>query len=315
MRVAFDEVADVAVVVVTYNNEADVDALLQSLHAEEPDARIRVVVVDNDSTDGTLLKLARYDDVIVVPSGGNLGYAGGINVGLRHIGPALSVLILNPDLTVSRGATRALLNRLDMIGTGIAVPLLKDDQGVRQASLRREPSVLRTIGEALFGSRLTRRPGWLAEIDHRPESYQRAHPIEWATGAALMISRDLVDRLGDWDERYFLYSEETDYFRRARADGANVWFEPGAVVQHRQGGSGVSPAQTALMAVNRVRYAEVHGSSVGARWTRAALMLHATLRCRQPEQRNVLRLLRNRGRWEELPHARRVIEPAGRMTS
>ncbi|MBO0078352.1 hypothetical protein JJD28_14990, partial [Listeria monocytogenes] len=78
--------------------------------------------------------------------------------------------------------------------------------------------------------------------------------------AALLIRRDLADRLGPWDERFFLYSEETEYFHRARKAGETGWFTPDAIVRHEQGGSGVRPEFTALMAVNRVRYARATSS-------------------------------------------------------
>ncbi|TFD91456.1 glycosyltransferase [Cryobacterium serini] len=294
---------DVDVVIVTYNNGTEIDTVLHSLKAGAPTLRLRVVVVDNDSTDDTLIKLAAHSDVRVLHSGGNLGYAAGINIARRAIGTSRAILILNPDVEVMPGAIAALHSRMTQTGAGIVVPLLQDLAGVRQASLRREPSVARTFGDALFGNQLGRRPGWLSEIDRRASHYRLPRPVEWATGAALLINGDLAERLGDWDERYFLYSEETDYFRRARRAGAVVWFEPAAIIRHRQGGSGGSYAQTALMAVNRVRYAQVWGTPAHAAWIRGAVMLHACLRLNQPAQRHTATILARRSRWHGLPHA------------
>ncbi|WP_166787748.1 glycosyltransferase [Cryobacterium luteum] len=297
------EGADVDIVIVTYNNEADINALLQSVQAGAPNLRLRVVIVDNGSSDDTVLKLAAHPEVRVLHSGGNLGYAAGINIALRDIGTTRTVLILNPDVEVMPGAIAALHTRMVQTGAGIVVPLLQDLAGVRQTSLRREPSILRTFGDAVFGNRFGRRPGWLSEIDRTESHYRRPRPVDWATGAALLIAGSLVERLGDWDERYFLYSEETDYFRRARHAGAVVWFEPTAIIGHRQGGSGGSDAQTALMAVNRVRYAQVWGTRAHAAGMRAAVMLHACLRLNQPAQRHSAAVLARRSRWPALPHA------------
>ena len=295
--------ADVAVIVVTYNNEADLGPLLASLRASVPSVRMRVIVVDNDSRDRTLAVLSGQWDITVVPSGGNRGYAGGINVALSHVGPARSILVLNPDLVVGPDSVREMLACLEATGAGIVVPRLVDSHGVAQASLRREPSVLRSFGEALFGDHAPWRPAWLAETVYDAESYRSPHPVEWATGAALLIDRGWADRLGPWDERYFLYSEETDYFRRARDAGTTVWFTPAATVSHRAGGSGRSAGQAALMSVNRVRYAQRHGSRASAAWVHVAITLHAALRSRRDADRYALGMLLDRRRWPALPHA------------
>ncbi|TFD57447.1 glycosyltransferase [Cryobacterium sp. Hh7] len=300
---AAESAADVDIVIVTYNNAADIDAVLNSLPAGAPNLRLRVVVVDNDSTDETLLKLAAHRQVRVLRSGGNLGYAAGINIARRDLGQSRALLILNPDVEVMPGAIAAMYGSMAQTGAGIVVPLLHDSAGVRQPSLRREPSISRTFGEALFGDHLGTRPGWLSEIDRRVSHYGIARSVEWATGAALLIDGNLAERLGDWDERYFLYSEETDFFRRARQDGAVIWFEPASVIRHRQGGSGQSDGQTALMAVNRVRYAQVWGTRTHAAWIRGALLLHACLRVNQPAQRHAAAILARRRRWQELPQA------------
>jgi exopolysaccharide biosynthesis WecB/TagA/CpsF family protein len=97
------ERADVAVVVVTYNNADDVGPLVASLRKEAADVSIKVVVADNSPDESTLLELAHHPDVTTVRTGGNLGYAGGINAALNVAGEARSYLILNPDLRVEPG--------------------------------------------------------------------------------------------------------------------------------------------------------------------------------------------------------------------
>ena len=169
----------------------------------------------------------------MVESGGNLGYAGGINAGLPFVGQCDAVLILNPDLRLAPDAVTRLLEALNDDRIGAVVPLMLDEDGATYLSLRREPSLTRAIGDAFFGSKLRARPGFLSEIDSRPESYLEAHDVDWATGAALLIPAAVVREVGDWNEEFFLYSEETDYFRRIRESGHRVRFEPSAVVKHR----------------------------------------------------------------------------------
>jgi bacterial polymer biosynthesis proteins, WecB/TagA/CpsF family len=294
--------ADVVVIIVSYNSAQHIGALLASLRALCRQLRLRVVVADNGSTDGTQDLLAAEDDIIMVEPGGNRGYAGGINAAYRHAGDADAVLVLNPDLIVEPGSLQAMRRRLRESDAGAVVPRLLDQDGSTYPSLRREPTVLRTTGDALFGSRRPGRPEWLSEIDRDPESYQHAHQVDWATGAAVLIRRDVADAVGEWDEQFFLYSEETDYLRRVRESGATVWYEPMARVQHVRGGSGSSIDLDALLAVNRVRYARKHRSAAYAAAIRGAVILHEVLRFSQPQHRAILRIVAWRGSWKRLPH-------------
>ena len=160
------------------------------------------------------------------------------------------------------------------------------------------------MGDALVGGRrFAGRPKWLTETELRVEEYQTPHAVDWATGAALLISADVERAIGDWDESYFLYSEETDYCRRVRDHGYRVWFEPTAVVQHSGAGSGTSPALSSLMAVNGVRYVERHHRRLFAATYRGVAALREALRARDPVHRRTLGTLLRRDSWRELPRA------------
>jgi len=289
---------DCAVVVVTYNSVRDIGALLDSLPAAAAGLRIRTIVVDNGSTDGTVELVQSRPDVTCVEAGANLGYAGGINVGRSHGGEYSSLLVLNPDAEFEAGALREMFAALDDPAVGIAVPLLLDADGHRLPSLRREPTLLRAIGDGLLGGRASQRPGWLSEMVWEEEAYGYRHRVEWATGAALLISDACDGAVGRWDERFFLYSEETDYFARAHAAGFRVDYQPSARVRHRGGGSGRSAALQALQAVNRVRYVEKHG-----RWPRLywlVVILHEMLRAGDPGHRRALLTVLRKSRWESV---------------
>ncbi|MFJ4265389.1 WecB/TagA/CpsF family glycosyltransferase [Paenarthrobacter nicotinovorans] len=295
--------ADIAIVIVTYDNADDIDPLISGLRAEAHSVAMKVVVADNSPDDATRVRLSGHADVLTVSTGGNLGYAGGINQALRLAGNARAFLILNPDLRVEPGAIAAMWRRMMECGSGMVVPLLLDPDGSVYPSLRREPSVTRALGDAAMGSRLVGRPGWLSEIDFRTASYLHPHLVEWATGAAMLISADAMSATGEWDEQFFLYSEETDYCHRLRAGGFSIWYEPAARMWHERGGSGQSPELMTLMTVNRVRYARKHMGSFPAALVRAAVLAGAVARIRKPGQRKTALALMNQRRWAALPHA------------
>jgi N-acetylglucosaminyl-diphospho-decaprenol L-rhamnosyltransferase len=236
--------------------------------------------------------------VTCVSAGRNLGYAGGINVGRQHAGPYAALLVVNPDAVLAPGAIGEMSAALHDPAIGIVAPRLLGSDGRSYPSLRRRPTLGRAIGDGLLGSRLPGRPGWLSEIIRDEASYGRRQAVYWAGGAALLISAACDRAVGPWDERYFLYSEETDYATRARKAGFRVEYVPTARVFHRGGGSGKSSDLTALMAVSRLRYLEKHHKRPRA--YRAAHVVTELLRSADPAHRAALRAILRRSTWPGL---------------
>lgn len=292
--------ADVAVLVVTFNSADDLEPLLSDLRREAASVRLRVVVADNASADESLAVARAHDDVIAIATGGNLGYAGGLNAAMRRVGDTASVLILNPDLRVEPGAVRTLFDRLlSEPETGAVVPLIREADGSVSHSLRREPTVTRALVDAALGRVWPRRP--VSEHIRDPRAYDTVRTVEWATGAALMMRTDAAAGVGEWDERFFLYSEETDFQRRLREAGWRIRFDPAAVVTHRGGGSGVSDDLVALTIVNRIRYMDKHSPRTAGLF-RAVVIAGEQLRRDATHGRARWALWRRR-RWEQLPRA------------
>jgi GT2 family glycosyltransferase/glycosyltransferase involved in cell wall biosynthesis len=243
-----------AVVIVTYHSAAIIEGCLRSVHAALDSAGSgRIVVVDNASTDGTLdvvAATAPEAHVVALPSNG--GFAAGVNAGFAA-SPGCDVLVLNPDVRLEPEALAALRERLATPDTGIAVPLLLDEAGARQLSLRRRPTTLRAFGETVLGGTRSGRIPALGELITDPTRYMTAGTVDWATGAAWLVSRDCLDAIGPLEERYFLYSEETEYLLRAGDSGFAVRNEPRAVAVHLGGEQSTSAELWALSATNRVR--------------------------------------------------------------
>jgi N-acetylglucosaminyl-diphospho-decaprenol L-rhamnosyltransferase len=290
------------VVGVTYNSVQVIEPFLDSIPPAAGSLRIRSVIVDNDSRDGTVALLRGRRDVVLVESGGNLGYSGAINLARAAAGPCASVLIVNPDLVLEPQAISELYAALGAPRVGVAVPKVVDHAGGLYLSLRRDPTVLRAVGDALLGARMPARPGWLSETVRDPRAYDAAHDVDWASGAALMISRDCDRAVGDWDSgRFFLYAEETDFATRARRCGYRIRYVPSARAQHESGGSGRSPGLAALLAVNRVRYFEKYHRGLDRHLYRAAIALQHLLRCSDAAERASLIAVCRRSSWAELP--------------
>ena len=238
---------DVLVVVLNYR-VADLalgclDALAGQIRGQ---AGCRVVVVDNDSGDGSAEQIAAaiaqrgwQDWVSLVCSPVNGGFAAGNNLAIR---PALEapdppryVLILNPDTLPRPGAVAALHDFLEAHPeVGIAGSRLEEADGTQHHSRYRFPS-LRGELDARLGIGLVSR--WLAPWQIAPPLVAESHPIDWVAGASMMIRAKVFADVGLLDEGYFLYFEELDFCRRARRAGWPCWYVYESRVAHLVGRS------------------------------------------------------------------------------
>lgn len=268
----------VAIVIVTYNSGDVLAGCLRSLLASDGVDIPAVVVVDNHSKDDSVaVALAAADELPVrsLQTGRNAGYAAAINIGLAELGEERydALWVMNPDVRVRPDTLAILAGGLQEPGRGMTVPKMLDSDGSLQPSLRRMPSVGRAIAEAVIGGDRAGRIGRLGEFITDPAEYEKAGVFAWATGAALLVSADVVRELGDWDESFVLYSEETEYMLRARDRGWLLWYEPDAVVEHIGGDSGVNPTLAALLTVNKVKlFRRRHGPVAGSAYYGAVLL-------------------------------------------
>ena len=272
---------DVALVVVTHDSARHLDRLLDSLEAALGRLRARVVVVDNDSSDDTVTRLRGDGRAEVVTLPVNRGYAAAVNVGLSRTYDARAVLILNPDLTLGAGSVETLVAAARERGVGIVVPRMRTPDGATYPSLRREPTVTRAAAAAVLGGRVAGHFPRLSETVAGDGPYRERRDVDWATGAAMLVTRECADLTGRWDESFFLYSEETDFADRARRIGYRVLYEPAAEVTHTGGDSLTSPRLRTMLVVNRIRYfrrrhglvrsAAFYTAVLGNEVTRAAL--------------------------------------------
>jgi N-acetylglucosaminyl-diphospho-decaprenol L-rhamnosyltransferase len=259
----------IAVVVVTYNSARYIPDLIESLEPGLRGVRWHLTVADNASADDTVdVVRACAPYARVVQTGRNGGYAAGINAAVAAADRHDAILVLNPDIRLAPDCGRELLAVLRRLGAGIAVPRVSNGDGTFSPSLRREPTILRALGDAVLGGDRVGRFDRLGEVVTDERRYREETAVDWAEGSIMLIDRECWVACGPWDESFFLYSEETEYALRARDRGFSMVLAPQAAARHLGGESATSPKLWTLLTLNRVRlYRRRHGpAGTAAYW-------------------------------------------------
>jgi N-acetylglucosaminyl-diphospho-decaprenol L-rhamnosyltransferase len=219
-------VPEVSTIVVTYNALPWVEQALESVRGTE------LVVVDHGSTDGTLeLVRERFPEAVVVEQE-NRGFGAGNNAGMRAAAGRW-YLLLNSDAWLEPGALDALVEFAEAHHDAAVVgPRLLNTDRTLQRSVRGFPSVWRIATEYLFLRKLAPRSGALNAFYAGGFDHDEPREAEFLMGSVLLVRREAVEAVGGFDERYFMFSEETDWCYRFRAAGWKVWFFPGAEAVH-----------------------------------------------------------------------------------
>ncbi len=251
---------DIAVIVVNWNAREDLRHCLESLFAvPTPGVEFAVWVVDNASTDGSAEMVAsEFPHAHLRVNTENLGFSKANN---QAIAEALaetdtrSVFLLNSDAAVHPGAVGALVIWSDTNpNAGIVGPKVLNPDSTLQLSCRRFPS----LGAGFFRNTYLGRlfPHNKFAKDYLMQDFDHAHtlPVDWVSGCAMLLRRDLLEKIGALDERFYMYCEDVDICQRAWAAGREVVYFPEAVVTHAIGRSSDKNADTMIVEFHRSWY-------------------------------------------------------------
>lgn len=230
---------DLSIIIISYNSKQFIQKCLNSLLTSASHLALEIIVVDNASQDRSadLIKTS-FPNVKLICNLENLGYARACNQGIEEA-KGEYLFILNPDTELSGGSPEAMIRFIDEHPRcGVLGPKLLDEGGKTEFSCRAFPSY-----SAVFFNRyslLTRmfpRSKYADRYLKTNWQHDTVKEVDWVSGAAMMIRKDCLDQIGNFDEDFFMYCEDVDICRRARDKGWQIFYYPYLELTHIIGGS------------------------------------------------------------------------------
>ena len=267
---------DLSVLVVTHGDLELALGTLRSARAATGPIEVEWLVGDSGSTDGTPDAIERTWPDMQVLRLPNVGFAAANNAVLERA-RGRYVLLLNPDVEIADGTFAELVAALDdRPAVGAASVVQQAADGTLQPSIRRFPSPLRQLGEALFAERWPVLRG-VQECERDLSTYERERSADWLVGAFLVVRREALDDVGPLDDRFFLYSEEKDWCYRLRQAGWDVRHMPVMRIIHHTGRHARADL-AAQLSYAKLLFAQKHFSRSTVLAMRAALGLRHAIR-------------------------------------
>ena len=234
---------DLSIITINYNGLKDTCALIESIPFND---KMEVIIVDNASENNEAEQISnRFPDVKVIKSDKNLGFAGGNNLGIKA-SKGKYLFLINNDTYFKDFNVQALIDRFDSDpNIGIVCPKIKfawPPQPIQFAGYTPLSNI--TIRNQAIG---------FGEEDHG--QYDVAHTTPYAHGAAMLIKREAIDKVGLMPECYFLYYEELDWSMMFTRAGYQIWYDPRCTIYHKesQATGQNSPLRTYYITRNRLR--------------------------------------------------------------
>lgn len=216
---------DLSIIIVNYKTKDRLKNNLAVLLSSRTRYSFEIIAIDNDSQDGSLEMLKTdFPQVKLIANRANIGFAKAVNQGLKIL-QGRYLLLLNPDMKPHSDTLENLIGWLDRHQqAAIAGIKLVDRDGNVVPHIRRFP---RLFDQMMIASKLAHLfPFSLSKYLMKNFDYSSEAKVDSMRGSFMVIRRETYEKLGGLDERYFLWFDEVDYCRQARAAGLEVWYTP-----------------------------------------------------------------------------------------
>lgn len=271
----------ISVIIVSWNAVDYLRACLQSVYASGGKRIAEVIVVDNNSSDGSPeMVQASFSQATLHRAGANLGFAKANNLALK-LAKSDYVALVNSDALVRPGCLETLSGWLDEHpDCALVGPRVLGGDGLLQRTSRRLPGLWNTLCRALALDRVAPQSELFGGYEVPDCRHEHLHRAEVLSGCFCVVRRSAVQAVGGMDERFFFYGEDIDWSKRFSDAGWTLYFVPQAEAVHFGGGSSSNAPLRYSIEILRatLAYWRKHHGRLGRAACRALLLLHHGLR-------------------------------------
>jgi GT2 family glycosyltransferase len=244
---------DLSIVIVPYKCKDKLEVTLEAVFNSQTNFKFEVIVIDNDSQDGTVEMVREKYPRVKLIENDNVGFGKSNNLGMQ-LATGDYILLLNPDTKVDRDNLQTMLNFMQSRpDVGIATcKLIKPDGTIDPASRRSEPDP-KVAFYRLSGLQYLFPKTFGAYNALRTDPNQSAE-LQACSGAYMFMSRACYEKTHGFDERFFMYGEDLDLCRKAREAGFKIWWHPETACVHYKGQSSSRAPQKMLYAFHEAMW-------------------------------------------------------------
>ena len=228
---------DISIIIVNWKVRPLLKKCLDSILKYKDNLNIEIFVIDNDSRDGSPeMIMADYPSINMIALSSNQGFAKANNLGIKQA-KGKYILLLNPDTEIIKGFFKKVIKYLDKhTDIGILGPKILNTDGSIQQSVRRFPTFFSQVLVLLKLKNILYNNKFLAHYLHLNFNYHKTQKVDQVMGAAMMIRKSVLDKVGLLDEKFFIWFEEVDYCKRVNDLGSIIkYFSEASIIHH--GGS------------------------------------------------------------------------------
>jgi GT2 family glycosyltransferase len=232
---------NLSVIIVAYRSTDKLRATLSALFKSVTQLEYEVIVVDNDSQDGTFEMVVEEFPKVKIIKNQNNGFSKGNNVGLQQSSGEV-ILFLNPDTAVEVDVLEECYKKINsdkQIGF-LSSRLIKEDGSLDISARRAFPNPVNSFYRFTNLDKVF--PKYFGSYNLRSIPENQEQEVDSVVGAFMMIRRDVIDKIGKWDEDFFMYGEDIEYCYRAKQAGyKNIYFPKVTTVHYRGQSSKIVP--------------------------------------------------------------------------
>lgn len=246
---------DLSIVIVNWNTKDLLRGCLRSIYEETGNIQFKVFVVDNASRDGSCKMVKEeFPQIRLIENPENVGFARASNQAIEQA-KGKYILLLNPDTIVLENALEKMvrfMKRYPKIGA-IGCKILDQNKNI-EFSCRSFPTLSTIFFQSTLLSRILPRNKIIGKYLLSYWGHNDIRDVDWVTGACLMFRKEVIKKVGLFDENMFMYGEDVDWCYRIKKAGYRVCYFPQSQIIHYKGGSSRGWSKKAFVETHRSLY-------------------------------------------------------------